>query len=403
MERIGVYDNGLLLNSLKQSITKVMLETFEPLPSITETILWLKAQGHTIACCSNSISETMRIVLTKLKLYDVLDLIMSNEDVSHSKQDPEIYLKAASFFEVEPKQCLVFEDSAVGKQAAVSAGCQLIPITDSLDITIDFVHVCMDNVSRIPALVLHPDYHINLVIPMGGLGSRFEKEGYTTPKPFLPIQGKCMYKWVLENMLPQNPILRSKVRIHIIVRKEHAHLFTTSEHEGFALHVIPALSEGPACTVLAIKDIINTSMPLIIANSDQHIEWDNDSIYYSLLHPNVDGVISTFSQSDPTDIKWSYAKIDVRKHVTQVAEKSYISSNASTGIYGWARGSDFVSFAESMIQQNIRVNNEFYVCPVFNYAIQANRNVRILECSKMWGLGIPADYEFFLSHLIKKE
>ena len=234
---------------------------------------------------------------------------------------------------------------------------------------------------------------------MGGLGSRFETEGYKTLKPFLPIQGKCMYNWVIENMLPVNPLLRNKIRIHIIVRKEHAYLFTTPEHDGFTLHVIPALSEGPACTVLAIKDIINTHMPLIIANSDQHLEWDSDSIYYSLLHPNVDGVISTFSQPDPTDIKWSYAKFDAQKRVTQVAEKCYISSNASTGIYGWSRGSDFVLFAERMIQQNIRVNNEFYVCPVFNYAIQANRNVRILECSKMWGLGVPADYEYFLSHL----
>ena len=122
------------VNTLKQRITTEMLETFEPLPRITETILWLKAQGHTLACCSNSIRETMRIVLTKLKIYDVFDLILSNEDVTHSKPDPEIYLKAASFFGVEPTQCIVFEDSVVGKQAAVSAGCHLIPITDSLDI-----------------------------------------------------------------------------------------------------------------------------------------------------------------------------------------------------------------------------------------------------------------------------
>jgi NDP-sugar pyrophosphorylase family protein len=231
---------------------------------------------------------------------------------------------------------------------------------------------------------------------MGGLGSRFEKEGYRTPKPFLPIFGKEMYKWVIENMMPQNPIIRALLQVHIIIREEHRTLFENTQ--DVQLHTIPALTEGPACTVLAIKDSINTSDPLIIANSDQHLEWDSDAFYYSLLHPSMDGIISTFSQLDPTDIKWSYAKTDGNQNVIEVAEKRYISSNASTGIYGFRRGSDFVQFAESMIAQNIRVNNEFYVCPVYNEAIQAKKTIRVLDCLKMWGLGIPKDYEIFLAN-----
>ena len=217
-----------------------------------------------------------------------------------------------------------------------------------------------------------------------------------TPKPFLPIFGKEMYKWVIENMLPQNPVLRALVQVHIIIREEHRSLFEMTE--GIHLHTIPSLTEGPACTVLTVKDIIHTSDPLIIANSDQHLEWDSDALYYSLLHPSMDGIISTFSQLDPTDIKWSYAKTDANQNVTEVAEKRYISSNASTGIYGFSQGSDFVTFAESMIEQNIRVNNEFYVCPVYNEAIKAKRVIRVLECYKMWGLGIPKDYEIFLAN-----
>ena len=112
----------------------------------------------------------------------------------------------------------------------------------------------------------------------------------------------------------------------------------------------------------------------------------------------MDGIISTFSQLDPTDIKWSYANTDANQKVIEVAEKRYISSNASTGIYGFRRGSDFVTFAESMIEQNIRVNNEFYVCPVYNEAIKAKKVIRVLECSKMWGLGVPKDYEIFLAN-----
>jgi len=380
------------VSALKQAMTEQLIANFPGLVTVTETIRWLKAQGHRMACCSNSIRNTIHLALTKLDILDQFDLILSNEDVSASKPNPEIYLTAASHFGVSPSECLVFEDSVVGKAAARAAGCTVIPITNSSDITIEFLKSCLESKSRIPE---NAPPAINLVIPMGGLGSRFEKEGYTTPKPFLPICGKEMYKWVIENMLPRDPVLRAKVHTHIIVREEHRSLF--QQTEGFHLHTLPCLTEGPACTVLAIKDIINTSNPLVIANSDQHLEWDSDALYYSILHPSIDGIISTFSQLDPSDIKWSYAKTDANQRVMEVAEKKYISSNASTGIYGWSRGSDFVAFTESMIQQNIRVNNEFYVCPVYNEAIKAGKTIRVLECFKMWGLGVPKDYELFLA------
>jgi len=383
------------VSALKQTLTEQLIVNFKGLASVTDTIRWLKSQGHTLACCSNSIRNTIRLALTKLDILDQFDLILSNEDVVQSKPNPEIYLKAAQHFGVPPQTCLVFEDSVVGKKAAFDADCIVIPITNSSDITIPFLKVCMESKSRIP--VSAPET-IHLVIPMGGLGSRFEKEGYTVPKPFLPIFGKEMYKWVIENMLPQDPILRAKVQTHIIIRQEHRSLFQQTDLEGIHLHTIPALTEGPACTVLAIRDIINTSSPLVIANSDQHLEWDSDAFYYSLLHPSIDGIISTFNQLDPSDIKWSYAKTDANQNVIKVAEKKYISSNASTGIYGWSRGSDFVTFTESMIQKNIRVNNEFYVCPVYNEAIQAKKSIRVLDCFKMWGLGVPKDYEIFLAN-----
>ena len=383
----------LEISALKQAITERLITNFTGLVTVTETIYWLKGQGHRLACCSNSIRNTIHLALTKLNILDQFDLILSNEDVSASKPNPEIYLKAAAYFGVAPQECLVFEDSVIGKAAGCAAGCTVIPITNSSDITIDFMKGCLETKSRIAK---NAPSIINLVIPMGGLGSRFEKEGYTTPKPFLPIFGKEMYKWVIENMLPRDPVLRAKVQTHIIVREEHRSLFQHTE--GFHLHTLPSLTEGPACTVLAIKDIINTSNPLVIANSDQHLEWDSDALYYSLLHPSIDGIISSFSQLDPSDIKWSYAKTDANQRVMEVAEKKYISSNASTGIYGWSHGSDFVAYTESMIQQNIRVNNEFYVCPVYNEAIKAGKSIRVLECFKMWGLGVPKDYEFFLAN-----
>ena len=59
---------------------------------------------------------------------------------------------------------------------------------------------------------------------------------------------------------------------------------------------------------------------------------------------------------------------------------------------------DFVKYANQMIAKNIRVNNEFYVCPVFNEAIADGLEVRTFEIEKMWGLGTPEDLDYFLSN-----
>ena len=110
---------------------------------------------------------------------------------------------------------------------------------------------------------------------------------------------------------------------------------------------------------------------------------------------NVDGGIVTFKSTHP---KWSFAKIDENNFVTEVAEKRPISTLATVGIYFWKHGKDYVKYAEQMIEKNIRVNNEFYVCPVFNEAIADGKKFKTYNINKMWGLGTPEDLDIFLKN-----
>jgi hypothetical protein len=82
-------------------------------------------------------------------------------------------------------------------------------------------------------------------------------------------------------------------------------------------------------------------------------------------------------------------------------EKEVISTNATVGIYYWQRGSEFVKYAEQMISKNIRVNNEFYVAPVYNEAITDGKKIKIFKVGKMWGLGTPEDLTYFQDHYNK--
>ena len=114
---------------------------------------------------------------------------------------------------------------------------------------------------------------------------------------------------------------------------------------------------------------------------------------YKMQEQDADCGILTFESTHP---KWSFVKLDDFGCVIEVAEKKPISNIATVGIYYWKRGSDYVKYAEQMIRKNIRHNNEFYVCPVFNEAIKDNKKIKTFSVEKMWGLGTPEDLNIFL-------
>ena len=106
----------------------------------------------------------------------------------------------------------------------------------------------------------------------------------------------------------------------------------------------------------------------------------------------------TMKADDP---KWSFVGLNGQRLVTRVVEKEVISNEATVGIYNFRRGSDFVRAAEQMIARNLRVNNEFYVAPVYNELIEEGARIAIYNVGRegagMYGLGIPGDLEQFLA------
>lgn len=392
----------------KQRFTELHLEDhLHPNQSLAHLLQTL-SQSYKILCVSNSISSTVQKCLKGLGIFSYFHDILSNEDTSENKPSPQPYLTAFQRHTLLPSECIIFEDSLYGRTSAYSSGAWVVPIVDVFDLTAEKV---FHSISLVESKMTNSPLPIfNIVVPMAGLGSRFQKQGYTVPKPFIPVFGKPMIRWVIENMLPTSEVYGNtilpppcSVRFHFVVQQSHldAYSFESLCKDmgiDYTITPIPYVTEGAACTVLLTKDKINTSDPLVIVNSDQFLEWSQNEFYRSLLNPTYDGCISVFEQNDPNDIKWSYSKIDSSGCVTEVAEKVYLSRWATTGIYGWKHGSDFVRFAEQMIQKNIRVKNEFYVCPVYNEAIASRLKVRNLLCKKLWGLGVPEDLEFFVKH-----
>ena len=164
---------------------------------------------------------------------------------------------------------------------------------------------------------------------------------------------------------------------------------------GCKIVPISGLTEGAACTTLLAKEFIDNDDHLIIANSDQYMEWNSNETMYAFGADAIDGGILTFHSTHP---KWSYAKLDENGFISEVAEKKVISEHATVGVYYWNKGSEYVKYAEQMIEKNVRVNNEFYVAPVYNEAIADGKKIKIKDIHKMWGIGTPEDLNYFLEH-----
>ena len=243
---------------------------------------------------------------------------------------------------------------------------------------------------------------LNIVIPLAGKGSRFTQANYTFPKPLIDVKGKAMIATVIENLKPKN---RKDVRFIFIVQKEHCEKYdlenVLKQAVGEMLMEvikIEGITQGAACTVLLSADFINNDDELLIANSDQLIKDEIDMWYYELDKKDLkDGCIMVFKANHP---KWSFVKTDEHYKVLEVAEKKVISDLATTGVYWYKHGKDFVSGTEQMIEKDIRTNGEFYVCPVYNEMILNGKNIYAyeIEVENMVGLGTPEDLERYLKN-----
>ena len=379
----------------KQKYTLKMLKELKPDKNLINVFEYLNQKGYKVAVCSNSIRKTVLTVLSKLGIMEYMDFIISNEDVKNSKPHPEMYWKAISVMRCLPEETLIVEDSPYGLLAASRTHSHILRVKNPSEVTVDNINNKLKNIemgerNNIPKW---SDKKLNVLIPMAGAGSRFAKAGYTFPKPLIDVRGKPMIQVVVEN-------LNIDANYIYVVQKEHREQYNLDTllnliTPGCKIVETDGLTEGAACTALLAKEYIDSENPLFFANSDQFVEWDSNEFMYKMQENDADGGIVSFRATHP---KWSFAKVNEQGLVTEVAEKNPISDIATVGYYYWKNGSDFVKYAEDMIKKDIRVNNEFYVCPVFNQAIEDGKQIRTFDIPKMWGLGTPEDLKYYLEN-----
>jgi NDP-sugar pyrophosphorylase family protein len=225
---------------------------------------------------------------------------------------------------------------------------------------------------------------MNIVIPMAGLGSRFSDAGYTTPKPFIEIEGKPM---ILEavNTLGFDGNYIFIIRKDEYIKNKMKEIFPDSQ-----IIEVDYLTDGPASSVMLAKEFINNDEELIVANCDQIMWWDSETVIKQIRVMDYDGVVVTYHETTP---KNSYARINRKGYVTKMAEKQVISNVSLNGIHYWKKGKYFIESTESMVEKNIRFNNEFYVSLTYNQMIEKGLKVGIYHIPNEFhnAVGTPDD------------
>jgi len=383
------------INEMKQKFTReLLIQKIEPKQELIDTLKMLKAKGYKLGVASNCTRNTVSLVLKKLSISDLFDIALSKDDVTFPKPSEEIYIKAQSLLGIKPDETLIIEDSPVGLIAAKKASPHVIAIKSPLELSQSLIN---EKIKDAQSDFYRDPRTIEIVIPMAGSGSRFFQAGFKDPKPLIKIFNRTMIDWVVSNLTSRN----FRTRFTFIVNQTHLtkyalHHYLSELSPGSRVVSVPEKTEGAACTVLLALDQLPQASPLVIANSDQWVDHPFDYFLDHSLSSNKDGMIMTFTDEDP---KWSFAKTDVSGQVTEVAEKRPISNQATVGIYFFKEVGFFKSAAMQMIREDKRVNQEFYVCPVYNELIKEKKTIGVykIEKEEMHGLGTPQDLESFIS------
>lgn len=224
---------------------------------------------------------------------------------------------------------------------------------------------------------------INVLQLAAGKGSRFADYS-NLPKPFIDVDGMPMFVRAFESLGLQN------VRYHILFQQDHINLYNPQQYVPHAtIHAIDHYTDGAATSANhVISNSEYKNQPWLIIDCDFIIHWD--------MH-TLPACSAVFVEEHAWDVKSSYSKIDQDGNIICIAEKQPISQYRNTGHYYWESGNLFCESYNFYKSNDIKILNEFYISPLYNYAIQTGYKVKPVVVNKYLPIGTPADLEKYLN------
>ena len=237
---------------------------------------------------------------------------------------------------------------------------------------------------------------VNLVIPLAGEGKRFAN--IDIPKSLIMVGDKTNIEWSL------SCVQRSEdTRTIFVIRPDQQTNFSLGDilknmfGETCEIVYTKGYTRGATETVLAAKEFIDNEDPLIIYCPDVYFDPMLHISYYK--DSGIDGRLWVFKANSTN---YSYVEVDpYKKYALRTAEKQIISPYAAVGAYKYSKGKDFVLAATEMMSRDDRTNNEFYICPTYNYLLNKGKTVEVTIVDKVHIFGTPGEMDFFVNCSMK--
>ena len=218
---------------------------------------------------------------------------------------------------------------------------------------------------------------MNYLFTIAGKGSRFVSKGIKVPKPLVKVFGNELLIWSMSSFE-----YKKNDYLYIVSLKEHKvkeklerkleNLY--KDIKIFWLELDNVLN-GQLLTSIKAINYFNIQGPIIIHNCDTFHDFKSTN-FSSLLDQDIFGMIPCFKGLGD---HWSFAKesADDRTIAKEVTEKIRISDNCSVGTYYFSSAKKLISLSELYFDNEINKKNEFYIAPIYQYAIEKEMKVKI--------------------------
>ena len=239
--------------------------------------------------------------------------------------------------------------------------------------------------------------NLNVVITMGGLGSRFREVGYNIPKFMIEAKGRTLFEWSLLSLSGFDDITSQYIFIAKIdpsndVRRFIKDICNKLNLINYKIILLDYLTDGQATTALLAKKYWNPKDSLLIYNIDTYVE--SGTMLSSDLRG--DGFIPCFKAEGE---HWSFVRLDKNGKAIEVREKERISDNCTLGAYYFKTCELYESLYNNYYNDTEHcINKEKYVAPLYNHLISLGGDVYIskIDSSKVHVLGTPKELDEFI-------
>lgn len=241
--------------------------------------------------------------------------------------------------------------------------------------------------------------NLHIIMPMAGEGSRFLKEGWTTPKPLIELNGQPLFKHAISSVTDKD----IQMKYSFIVRQEHIDKYQIDKGiRSFLpeanLFSVVKTTRGAVETCLIAENAIADDDAVIVMDCD--LEFRSKKfmeIIKQILNKPIEeatgGALVSFESNEP---RYSYAALGEDGFVARTAEKEVISNHALCGAYFFASGRRFKQITHLLLAEPAFTKPEYYVSLLFNYLLKDGEKVWLAPMEEYYSYGTPEELKRYL-------